>query len=109
MHLGDAGGAGVLQAARAALFPVFDQVGAQLTGPADAAFHEAEIEARVAPHQTAQENALGEGVMFLLLPESPFDVQYTWNSVYEKHSFRRRIAFVAVEHEPLRASRFLQR
>ena len=63
MHLGDAGGGGVLQAGRAALFPVFDQVGAQLTGPADAAFHEAEIKARVAPQQTAQENALGEGVI----------------------------------------------
>ena len=63
MHLGDAGDGGVLQAGRASLFPVFDQVGAQLTGPADAAFHEAEIKARVAPQQTAQVNALREGVI----------------------------------------------
>src|SRR5262249_9708946 len=48
---------------RAAFFPVFDQIGAQLTGPADAAFHEAEIEARVAPHQTTEENPPREGVI----------------------------------------------
>ena len=42
---------------------MFDQIGAQLTGPADAAFHETEIEARVAAHQTSQENPSREGVI----------------------------------------------
>ena len=46
-----------------ALLPVFDQVEAHLTGPAHAAFHEAEIEAWVTAHETAEENAAREGVV----------------------------------------------
>ena len=52
-----------MQAGRAALFPVFDQVGAQLTGPANAAFHEAKIEAWVTVHETAEENTTRESVV----------------------------------------------
>src|SRR4030095_11043542 len=63
MHLGDAGRAWVLQPVAAALLPVFDPVEAHLTGPPHSAFHEAEIEAWVASHETTQENTPREGVV----------------------------------------------
>src|SRR5687767_15894324 len=57
MHFGDAGCARVLQAGAAALLPVFDHVETHLAGPTHAALHETEVEARIAPHQTAEENS----------------------------------------------------
>src|SRR4026207_395398 len=57
MHFGDARSVWILQTGAAALFPVFDHIEAHLTGPAHAAFHEAEVEAGIAAHETAEENA----------------------------------------------------
>ena len=62
-QFGDVGRARVLQRGTAAFFPVLDQVGAHLTGPAHTAFHEAEIEARVAAYDAAEENASRERVV----------------------------------------------
>src|SRR5262244_761248 len=42
---------------------MFNQVEAHLAGPADAAFHEAKIESRVAVHEAAEKNATREGVV----------------------------------------------
>src|SRR6266545_5573828 len=63
MHLGDADCARILQPGAAALLPVFDQVGAHLTGPAHTAFHESKIEAWVTVHETAEENTTRESVV----------------------------------------------
>src|SRR4030095_9107765 len=63
MQLGDIGCGWVLLAGAAALFPMFDQIEAHLTGPAYAAFHEAKIETRVAPHETPQKNAARASVV----------------------------------------------
>src|SRR5215471_9873979 len=44
---------------------MFNQVETHLAGPADAAFHEAKIESRIAVHQAAEKNTAGKHVVRL--------------------------------------------
>src|SRR5690242_2334841 len=62
-QLGDVGLIWILQAGAAAFFPVLDQVETHLTGPADATFHEAEVERGITAHETAEKHATREGMI----------------------------------------------
>ena len=65
MQLGHVGGFRILEPGAAALLPVLDHVEVHLARPAHPAFHEAEIETRMAAHHSAQENAAREGMIRL--------------------------------------------
>src|SRR5258706_1471891 len=60
MQFSDVCSARVLQSRAAPFLPVFDQIETHLTGPTDAAFHEAEIETREAVDETTEENPARE-------------------------------------------------